>query len=81
MKYERVLETNEMPDHPPTTAKIWLGIFSGCLLSIVLVPAMIIGVMSIADSIDSVNQFWLGFGILGSIGAYFGYQRFKRMIR
>ncbi len=80
-RFEHVFSTNEMPDHEPTTTKSWLGIFSGCIISIVLVPLLIIGVMSIADSIDSVNQFWLGFGILGSIGAYFGYQRFKSMIR
>jgi len=80
-RFEHVFSTNEMPDHEPTTTKIWLGLFSGCIISIVLVPLLIIGVMNIADSIDSVDQFWLGIIVFGIPALYFGYQRFKRMIR
>lgn len=80
-RYEEVFQTNTMPDHPPTTTKIWLGIFSGCLISIIAVPLLIIAVMSIADSLDSLNQFWLGVVVFGIPLCYFGYLRFKRMIR
>lgn len=81
MKYEKCFETNEMPDHPPTTNKIWLGLFSGCLISIILVPLLIILVMNIADSIDSVGQFWIGFSVLLICGGLFAWNRFKKMVK
>jgi hypothetical protein len=36
MKAEKVYETSEMPDHPPTTKKIWLGMLSGLLTYVIV---------------------------------------------
>jgi len=69
----------DKPDDKETTIGVWIGIFFGFILEAGI--ALILIICYFAKQLDSVNQFWLGFGILGSIGAYFGYQRFKRMIR
>lgn len=78
---ERVYQTSEMPDHAPTTNKIWLGLLSGCLISIILVPSLIILVMNIADSIDALSQFWLGVVVLGIPLAYFGFVTLRKLLK
>lgn len=80
-KFEHVYTTNEMPDHRPTTNKIWLGLLSGCLISIVIVPLGIIGVIQIADSIDAISQFWIAFICIGSVALFLAYPRIKKMIK
>lgn len=55
MKAEKVYETSEMPDHKPTTKKIWLGMFSG--LIIYLAMAGICFAKYYADQIDELFKY------------------------
>jgi len=84
MKYERILETNEMPDHRPTTTKIWLGLFSGCIISIILAPVLAILAISAYREFKALDYFGQMLAIFFFViipMTVFAYSRVKRIVR
>jgi len=83
-RFEHVFSTNEMPDHEPTTTKIWLGVFSGCIISIILAPVLAILAISAYREFKALDYFGqmmaIFFFVILPLTA-FSYYMFKRMIR